>query len=221
MLMQTIIQCLLAVFIWYTIVQRQGTTEAYLIGWGVIVPFSLYLPFLLIETFQIQHKLATLSASAVMSVLFFRVIEAMYGTSPPYVTKSLSNYVGYMSSCIPYVWDPKTESRTKISASRLMENFLRVMGAFILASTILSFLRHYDYLPFSSTVKLDQMELTWELLSLDHIRNAYLHAWLIFGTLVTAFEGAAFAENIKGHDTHHIFRNPFLRSRTPTEFWTK
>jgi len=219
--MQSLIQCLFAVIIWYSIIQRQGRSEAYMIGWGIIVPLSLYLPFFLFETFQIQNRVVGLSMATVMTVLFFPVIEAMYGTSPAYVTKSLSNYAGYMSSIAPYVWDPKTESRAKISTSKLIENYLRVMGAFTLASAMLSFLKEYDYRPFPSTVKLDEMELTWELLSFNHIVNAYLSAWLIFGTLMTGFEGTTFGENIKSFDTHRLFHRPFFQSRSPTEFWTK
>jgi len=219
--MQSVAQCVFAVFIWYTIIQRQGRSETYLIGWGIIVPLSLYLPFLLIETFQVQSRIASAGISTVTIGPFFRVIEAMYGTSPAYVTKSLSNYVGYMSSVVPYVWDPKTESRAKILPTRLTEKFLRVMGGFILLSTTLSFLKQYDYKPFPTTVEIDQTELTWELLSFNHIINAYLCAWLVFGTLMAGFEGTSIGENAKGFDTHHLFHSPFFQSRSPTEFWTK
>jgi hypothetical protein len=145
----------------------------------------------------------------------------MYGTSPPYVTKTLPNYVGYFSSIVPYVWDPKTELRAKISASKLSANLLNIVGAFTMVSVVLSFLKHYDYRPLPSTVKLDKSELTWEILSPNHIANAYLHAWLIYGTLKTGFEGTTFGENVKGFDTHLLFDDPFFKSRSPTEFWTR
>jgi hypothetical protein len=35
-----------------------------------------------------------------MSVIFFRCIEAMYGTSPHVVEWSISNYCGYYSSMV-------------------------------------------------------------------------------------------------------------------------
>ena len=220
-MIQSVIQCIFAVFIWYAIVKRRGTHEAYLIGWGIVVPISLYLPFYLLETFQSQNRVVNLAMSSVMTCLFFRVIEAMYGTSPLYVTKSLANYVGYYSSLTPYVWDPKTESRAKISTSRLLANLLNVLGAFTTVSVVLSYLKHYDYRPFPSTVILDKLELTWELLSPNHIANAYFHAWLVYGTLHTGFEGTAFGENAKGYDTQPLFDDPFFKSRSPTDFWTR
>lgn len=220
-LIQAAIQSIFAVLIWYAVVQRQGTTESYLVGWGLVVPISLYLPFYLLEAFQLQNRVVNLAMSTVMTCLFFRVIEAMYGTSPPYVTKSLSNYVGYYSSVVPFVWDPKTEARAKISTTRMFSKLFNIMGAFTLVSVLLSFLKHHDYNVLPSSIKLDKAELSWELFSSNHIINAYFHAWLIYGTLKTGFEGTALSENAKGFDTHCLFDNPLFKSLSPTEFWTR
>ncbi len=156
-----------------------------------------------------------------MGVLFFRCIEAMYGTSPPFVIRNLSNYVAYYSSIIPFVWDPKTRVRRRISFPKLRMVFYEIALSFSGVSLLLSFLRYHDYRPFPSSVPLDHLEWTWEIFSSNHIANSYLHAWLIYGTLKTGFELSAFNENIKGFDTHQLFDQPFLKSRTPTEFWTK
>jgi len=88
-------------------------------------------------------------------------------------------------------------------------------------SMILSFLKSYDNKPVPSTIKLDGMDLSWELLSFHHLINAYLYSWLIFGTLLTCLERTTLGENMKGFDTYHSFHNPFFQSRSPTEFWTK
>jgi hypothetical protein len=144
----------------------------------------------------------------------------MYGTSPPFVELSLSNYVGYYSAIVPFVWDPKTQSRQRISFAKLQSVFLEIMGAFTGVSLLLSFLRHHDFRPFPSYVPFDRYEWTWEVFSFYHIANAYLHVWLIFGTLKTGFELSALNENIKGFDTYRLFDQPFFKSRSPTEFWT-
>jgi hypothetical protein len=209
------------VIIYYGIIQRPGTTEAYLLGWGAIIPLSLYLPFYLLEAWEMHNRVVNLGLTTVMSVIFFRCIEAMYGTSPSLVANSLSNYLAYYSSIVPFVWDPVTKSRQRISSSKLRTAFLEIAGAFTGVSLLLSVLKHYDFRPFPSSVPLDHIEWTWEIFSPNHIANAYLHAWLIYGTLKTGFELTAFNENIKGFDTHRIFDQPFLKSQTPTEFWTK
>ena len=221
LLIQSIIQCAFAVIVYYGILQRSGTTEAYLLGWGIIIPLSLYLPFYLLEVWEMHNRVVNLGLSTVMSVIFFRCIEAMYGTTPSFVANSLSNYLAYYSSIVPFVWDPSTKSRQRISLSKLRSSFLEIAGAFSGVSLLLSVLKHYDYRPFPSSVPLDHIEWTWELFSPYHLANAYLHAWLIYGTLKTGFELTAFNENIKGYDTYRLFDQPFLKSQTPTEFWTK
>jgi len=82
-------------------------------------------------------------------------------------------------------------------------------------------LKYVDYRPFPSTVSYKELDLTWKLLSPQHIGNAYLHALLVYGTLKTGFELTAFNENIKGFDTPQLFDHPLTKSRTPSEFWTK
>lgn len=220
-LIQSFIQCIFAVIIYYLIIQRRGSMEAYLIGWGGIVPASLYIPFHLLEALELQNRVVNLSMSTVMSVVFFRCIEAMYGTSPPFVENSLSNYVAYYSAIVPYVWDPKTQCRQRISFAKLQSVFWEIAVAFSGVSLLLSFLRYHDYRPFPSHVPFDHYEWTWEVFSFNHIANSYLHAWLIYGTLKTGFELSAFNENIKGFDTYRLFDQPFTKSRTPTEFWTQ
>ena len=221
-LIQSLIQCAFAVIIYYGIVQRRGTTEAYLLGWGIIIPLSLYLPFYLLEAWEMHNRVVNLGLSTVMSVIFFRCIEAMYGTtSPSFVANNLSNYVAYYSSIVPFVWDPTTKSRQSIPRSKLPGLFLEIAGAFLGVSLLLSVLKHYDYRPFPSSVPLDHIEWTWEIFSPNHLANSYLHAWLIYGTLKTGLELTAFNENIKGYDTYRLFDQPFLKSQTPTEFWTK
>lgn len=44
---------------------------------------------------------------------------------------------------------------------------------------------------------------------------------LVYLTLKTGFDLTAFGENVKGFATEKIFDAPFVKSRTPTEFWTK
>jgi hypothetical protein len=220
-LLQSVIQCVFAVVIYYLIIKRRGSMEAYLIGWGAIIPASVFIPFQLLEALELQNRVVNLSLSTVMTVIFFRCIEAMYGTSPPCVELSLSNYVGYYSAIVPFVWDPKTQSRQRISFAKLRSVFLEIMGAFTGVSLLLSFLRHHDYRPFPSYLPFDRYEWTWELFSFNHIANAYLHAWLIYLTLKTGFELSAFNENIKGYDTYRLFDQPFFKSRSPTEFWTQ
>ena len=53
-----------------------------------------------LRVFLSRNKLLCLSSSTAVSVIFFRCIEAMYGTSPEFVELSMSNYCGYYGNLV-------------------------------------------------------------------------------------------------------------------------
>jgi len=219
--LQSIIQIVFACFIYEAIVKRRGTIGSYIIGWGFVIPMSIYLPFYLLEVLDLRNKVLCLGSSIVMSVIFFRCIEAMYGTSPDVVELSISNYCGYYSSLMPYVWSSKTKRREKPTGAQLLRIFMERMFNFLACSLVLSIMIHYDYKPFEDTVEWTKLTVTKDLLSLGHLKNSYAIIFLIYFTLNNMFELNAFQENVKGFATEPLFDAPLTRSKTPTEFWTK
>jgi hypothetical protein len=219
-LIQSVIQCAFAVVIYKFIVQRRGTTGAYLLGWAVIVPIAIYLPFFFLEFLDLRNKVIALSASTLMTVICFRCIEAMYNTSPDVVETSIENYIAYYSSIVPFVWDSKTKERKKITASELISSFVGILVFFTATSLLLSFLMYTNYRPFDSPVRLDGMEWSIDLLTPAHIGNAYFHVLLLYCTLKTGFDLTAFGENLKGVASQKIFDSPFVGTRSLTDFWT-
>lgn len=220
-LLQSIIQIVFACFIYEGIVKRRGTIGSFIIGWGFVIPASLYLPFYLLEVLDLRNKVLCLGSSISMSVIFFRCIEAMYGTSPDVVELSVSNYCGYYGSLIPYVWSSKTKQRERITRTQLIRSFMDRLFNFLALSLVLSIMIHYDYKPFQDTVELTKLTITKDLLSLGHLKNSYSISLLLYFALNTMFELNAFGENVKGFATEPLFDAPLTRSKTPTEFWTK
>lgn len=47
-----------------------------------------------------RNKVVCLGASTASSIIMFRCIEAMYGTSPEFAEMSISNYCTYYSSMV-------------------------------------------------------------------------------------------------------------------------
>lgn len=221
-LIQSVIQCIFAVIVYKLIVQRRNTVESFLLGWGFVIPMSCYLPFYLMELFDTRNKVMNLSASTLMTCIAFRCIEAMYDTSPAVVESSLLNYCAYYSSPVPFKWDEKEKGRKKVTLKKMTSFTAEILFTFTAASILLSFLMHYNFRPFGDDhVSLDVFHITWDLVSLRHIANAYFHALLVYFTLSTGFNLTALNEMMKGYDVRKIFDSPFLRSRSPTEFWTE
>ena len=150
-----------------------------------------------------------------------------------------------------FVWNKKTKTVDRISGMEIARLFLdRLFHIFVL-SLVLSVLIHYDYKPFDDRVGLTSFNITPDLLSFGNIANSYLYTSkktrntfvvqcekiylalispmvsfllgvvLFYFGLSTLFELNAFQQNALGLRTERIFNDPFILSKTPTEFWTK
>ena len=54
-LIQVTIQISFALFIYEAIVKRRGSIASYMIGWGFVIPASLYLPFYLMDILDLRY----------------------------------------------------------------------------------------------------------------------------------------------------------------------
>jgi hypothetical protein len=162
-----------AVIVHKFIIPNRGTIRAYLLGWGVIIPLVLWLPFEMLEALDIRNHTLRMCVTALPTVVVFRTIEAMYDTSPPVVEATLTNYVTYYTVGIHHVWDPKTKLRTKVNSRQFVSNLLRLTYYFHWLSLSLSILMYYNFTPFESPVVLNEFHLNLDIFSPDHIANAY------------------------------------------------
>jgi hypothetical protein len=215
------VQCLLAAIIYKFIIGQRGTVQAYLLGWGVIIPFVLAFPYWLLETFDMRNKIIKLATSTIFTTVGFRCIEAMYDCSPPVVESSLSNYLIYYTTPCPFDWDKKTQTVRKITKKEVIRMLIKFSLHLTMLSLVLSVLMHFNFQPFESNVKFNEWNLTWDLLSPAHLANAYLVVVLTYLTLWVGFNGTALAENAQGYATKPIFNNPLMTSTNPVDFWTK
>jgi hypothetical protein len=174
-LIQTPIQCAFAAVIHKIIIQNRGTMFAYLVGWSFIIPVACYMPYALLEFLDVRNKIVKLAASNTMSIVAFRCIEAMYGTSPAVVETSVFHYIAYYTTMVPFYWEEKNQARRKITSSELIVNFSGVLLVFHVLSVYLSFLMHNNYKPFGDRVELDQFHFNTDLLNPAHLANGYLH----------------------------------------------
>jgi hypothetical protein len=217
--LQTFLQAFYAAIIHKFIIQRRGTTAAYLIGYGVVIPTVLQIPYTVLDLFDLQNKTLKMSMVTLPTIVFFRVFEAMYGTSPHTVESSIGTYMAYYTSLCHFDWNPKTKTRRILTLKEFLSNFFRLLVHFHLVGLVLSVAMHFDYQPFSSNVILDDYHFSLDLFSPAHMANCYLLGLVTFLTLAVGFEMAAFGDNLKGFVTKPIFHNPLFTSRSPTEFW--
>jgi hypothetical protein len=204
--------------VYHFIVLKRGTTVSYLIGYGLIIPLALHLPYTFMEALDLQNKVLKMSFFPLPTVVVFRAVEAMHDTSPCVVESSLATYMVYYSSAAHFIWDPETGKRRKMTGKELTSVLLKILMHSTLAVLLLSFLLHYDFQPFPSTVKLEKYHFEWELFSLSHILNAYCLALLTYALLCAGFEAMGLASPGLFY-ARPTFLSPLLSSRSPADFW--
>jgi hypothetical protein len=171
---QSVINIGVAVVVYTTIVKQQRTIQAYLIGYGIVCPLLLYLPFYLIQMLELKNVAFMLCLTgAVPNLLLLRVVEAMHDMLPSFAGKSLGNFVLYYSATLQFQFDdngkPKTMTRT-IFVHKVWE-FLKV---FALTSLLYSLLLPFDYDVFPSREIASLLDLYYW----GNLFNAFLMASL-------------------------------------------
>ena len=108
--LQCFINILAAIAIYFLILKRQGSLDAYLVGYGLILPLLIYIPFQLVRAWDF-HNIALMMclAGANPAILTFRCLEAMHGTLPLFAQESFSNFILYYASVLQFNFDPKTQ----------------------------------------------------------------------------------------------------------------
>jgi len=168
------VQIFCAVIVYNFIIPRRGSAEAYLMGWAVLIPLTLWTPYAIVEYCDLQNLAAKTVVNMIPMAVLFRVTEAMYRTSPPFVEDSLWNYTTYYIAGVHHIWDPKTKQRIMPSLKQVWMTFWKAFYAFHILSLSLSFMLHHSFTPFhNSPVVLQDFHINLDMFHPAHLANGY------------------------------------------------
>ena len=94
---------------YYGIIQTKSVSTKYLVGYGVIIPAMLYLPFPFIEFFDVRAICLRMGLIAAPLTVTLKCLEPMYGFIPDYVTWSLRDFVIHFG----FIQYARVDSKTK------------------------------------------------------------------------------------------------------------
>ena len=213
--LQIMLTSFYAAIIYKLIIPNRTWSSARLLGFGFIMPSALMLPHFIIDFFGLVNKTLRMGYVVLPFNVFFRTIEAMFGTSPPAVEDSLTNYILYMSSCADFKWTK--QGRVKATTAEIMGTIMKSSTHFVGLSIMISFLQHFQYKPFpSDTTVIDDYSVAN---TPNQLANNYLYAILTFFALSVAMELAILSNNFQGFSSDSPFRNPLFASTSPSDFW--
>jgi Membrane bound O-acyl transferase family len=196
--------------------------DSYILGWGIIIPLAVYVPYCILNAFDVQNRSVRMSTGSSAIIVAYRCVEAMYHTSPHTVEHNIFTYMVYYSSILHFQWNPSTQQRRPITIRELLVNTGYFICSWLLLSVLMSYAMHHKFLPFSSPIKdIQNFHFNSDIFDTGHIANMYLLAVLTYLTLSFGLEITSLGEQVKGYYTEPIFSNPLFTSRSPSDFWNR
>ena len=223
-LLEVGVVCIVAIINYKLIIRWRGTASAYLVGFAVVFPICLSLPYVIITTFGIRNMVIKFALATIMPVLtIFHTMETMFDTTPPGVESSLGQYMLYLASPLEVCYEEKTHCALRVTKGETQESLLEFGLMVPVVGLYQSILGPLGYEPFVTKVPLGSIDHSvLDLFSLGHLGNNLMQT-LLLQLYLTAFSlGLKAATNIAvGVRTKHIMDNPLLGSRSPSDFWGK
>ena len=148
--------------------------SSYFIGWTVLIPLSLSIPYLMIEFYDLKNlSIKTIPSMLPISVVF-RIVEAMYNTSPPCVEDNLQHYMIYYTAGSQHVWDLKTKTYATPTLHHMLTCIPKLVHYYLAVCISLSFLFYTDFSPFpQSPVEQQNFHFNLDVFNPYHIANGY------------------------------------------------
>lgn len=214
-LLQTVVNLACAVLVYRFIVPRPCTASAFLIGYGLICPILIALPFYTVDALDLRNATLMLATGAGPSMLFFRTLEAMYATIPAYATGSLRSYAMYFCSTVQFDFDPKTQQVKRVTWSSLFRRMRVFVWLFIQTAVMCSLMipLNFQVFPMDRNSWLDLFH--WKSLA-----NNYVMAFHTSLCLEVGSAGIALGiSTLTGIETMDLNIAPLTTSTSPSDFW--
>lgn len=224
---ETLVAAVVAVLFYNTVVRKHGSSQAYLIGYSIFLPFWMFAPKIAMEQLGIDNKIFRFCLCVITPTMsIFRTTEAVHGFAPKYAVGSAADYALYFATPLYLMHDNKTDKYIKASARRMLWHLGRFLVFLFMAGMYQSlftlFPGHFPSLGSHLPVnKLSEDWFSWKkAIDPAQWRDSAMYAFL-FQLYLTAFgEGLVFATTaLTQRQTEPLMDNPLFESKSPSDFW--
>lgn len=207
--------------IYKAILPNSKSTNAYIIGYGMVIPFCVYFPILVLDYFDIRNSHLRFTPVFCSALWLFRTMEAMYGFAPPGAKRSLISYYTYYTTLGVVMYDPKTHTAITPKLHDIVSRTIQFVIGMIALGSYCSLLHHYDYELFDTDVAINSMDHTiWDILSFRHIVNNFSIALLLQGyLLVFTIPMNLLANTLFFVEVQQYMKNAMFDAKSPSDFW--
>lgn len=171
-----LLNCIVAVLVYHFLLPHQGRIRGYLIGYSLIVPAILALPFVALFWIPMTNLAFLLSfVAGLAGMVLFRCLEAIHGTMPAVAKSSMGSFLFYFASTLQFNLDPKTGMAVPITRPEIIQKANKFAINFVQTSLLYSILLPFQFKPFQTGPPASSIP---DLFSLANIVNNFLMACL-------------------------------------------
>jgi hypothetical protein len=198
------------------------STQGFIIGFGIIIPIALALPFALVDYCDIRNSGFRLALVSLPMTVTLRVIEAVFGFVPGMRRQTLWEYVMYVS----FIMQPKYDRHTVKTVAATAQTTLATLKAYMFWLSIFTIIYHslspIGFTPFSKVTGIDHdwddRIVQWDL---GHIYNTFVQACMTSVTLALAMTGVSCLGSILTgvQMDEQVTNYPMFLSESVSDFW--
>lgn len=195
---------------------RPNSAISLAVGYGLICPLLVYLPFRLISICDLRNPVLKLVAISNPALLVFRCFETMYDTLPKFATKGRRAFLWYFAASVEFHVDPKTQDVVPTSNREILQKTLSLVILFLECAALFSILVPFDYRPFSSR----EITNITDAFFYGNMLNTFMMAALTKTTIEFGMSLQALAVTLfSGYSTLDVNVRPLTASTSPSDFW--
>ena len=223
LMLQSVFNIIAATIMYICIVRRQQkkSTQTYLLGYGVIIPLLLWLPFHIAAKVVEFHNVALLLCltGGSAALLSFRCLEAMHGTLPPLAEESFVKFIMYNATTVQFNFDPKTHNAIPFTVKEFIQRSAVFLGLFVQATICYSFLLPTNYNLFPRRIPISSISdlFYWGNLLHNLVMASFTSIFLDAGCTGLGI----LTSLLTGYSTMSFNDNPLTQSTSVSDFWGK
>jgi hypothetical protein len=176
-----LVGCLLAAIMYFGIVRQgakpcAGSTQGFLIGYGIVIPLSLWLPFHMVDWLDIRNVGFRLGFCSLPMTVTLRCLEAMYGFIPSNSSQQQSPLWNYAVS-VGFILRPMLDKKTGLTIPLNRKLFVQILQRHLFWMGAFGIVFHATwpsgFYPFPTAVVAHKTVICFDL---GHLYNTFVQA---------------------------------------------
>ena len=207
----------LAAFLAYRFVlNKKQSTSALLVGYGLICPLLVYVPFCMIQAFDLRNPVLKLTAVSSPALHVLRCFETIYDTLPTFATKSFRSFMWYFGATVEYNVDPRTKEVISTSREEIKRKCKTLIVVFFQCVALYTILAPFSYnlFPRRSITKVSDI-VFWGNLCNNYFVGALTKSTIEYGMTMLGL----LVSLLSGFSTADVNVRPLTATSSPSDFW--